>query len=157
MKTATKFHLCCPFGRTTRNEGETPVISSIGLSTEIKHRVPDFFDKVLGTSVFGASGQQVLPTDDEETARRKIEDEIRRHSNVFEWNDDGSLTVTRQLTLIRIHKETGLTTCFGNVTSAWGRSTHRGATEPPFRGDDNSITRRRNTSTENRLKRGIWT
>jgi hypothetical protein len=40
--------------------------------------------------------------------------------------------------VIRIHKETGLTTWFGNVTSAWGRSTHHGATEPPFRGDDDS-------------------
>jgi hypothetical protein len=40
--------------------------------------------------------------------------------------------------VIRIHKETGLPTWFGNVTSAWGRSTHHGATEPPFRGDDDS-------------------
>lgn len=40
--------------------------------------------------------------------------------------------------VIRIHKETGLTSWFGNVTSAWGRSTHHGATEAPFRGDDGS-------------------
>lgn len=40
--------------------------------------------------------------------------------------------------MIRIHQATGLATWFGNVTSAWGRSTHHGATEPPYRGDDNS-------------------
>lgn len=47
-----------------------------------------------GTSVFGAYGQHVLPTDDEKLARQKIEAEVRRHSNNFEWNEDGSLTVT---------------------------------------------------------------
>ncbi|KAH7124379.1 hypothetical protein EDB81DRAFT_664877, partial [Dactylonectria macrodidyma] len=41
-------------------------------------------------------------------------------------------------TLRRGTEETGLATWFGNVTSAWGRSRHHGATEPPYRGDDNS-------------------
>ncbi|KAF7557798.1 hypothetical protein G7Z17_g406 [Cylindrodendrum hubeiense] len=137
--------------------GETPINSSIQLAAEIKRQEPQFYDKLLkkgiryvyrygkenvvsttGTSVFGAYGQHVLPTDDESTARQKIEEEVRRHSNVFEWNEDGSLTVTHTTPLIRIHKETGLATWFGNVTSAWGRSTHHGATEPPYRGDDNS-------------------
>ena len=40
--------------------------------------------------------------------------------------------------MIRIHQETGLASWFGNLTSAWGRSKHHGATEYPFRGDDNS-------------------
>jgi len=47
-----------------------------------------------GTSVYGAYGQHVLPTDDEESARKKVEEEVRRHSNDFEWHNDGSLTVT---------------------------------------------------------------
>ncbi|CAH0053819.1 unnamed protein product [Clonostachys solani] len=155
--------------------GETPINSSIQLASRIKAEAPEFYEKVLkkgiryvyrygkedvvsttGTSVYGAYGQNVLPSDDEKTARAKIEEEVRRHSNVFEWNEDGSLTVTHTTpcmccmdkhrernansmdTVIRIHKETGLTTWFGNVTSAWGRSTHHGATEPPFRGDDDS-------------------
>lgn len=93
--------------------GETPINSSIALASEIKRRAPDFYDKLskrgiryvyrygkedvvstTGTSVFGAYGQQVLPTDDAETAREKIEAEVRRHSNNFEWHEDGSLTVT---------------------------------------------------------------
>lgn len=44
--------------------------------------------------MFGAYGQHVLPTDDEKTAREKIEAEVRRHSHNFEWHEDGSLTVT---------------------------------------------------------------
>ncbi|KAH6692453.1 hypothetical protein F5X68DRAFT_250655 [Plectosphaerella plurivora] len=137
--------------------GETPINSSIQLANEIKRQAPAFYEKALkkgiryvyrygkenvvsttGTSVYGAYGREVLPTDDEATARVKIEDEVRRHSNNFEWHEDGSLTVTHTTPLIRIHKETGLTSWFGNVTSAWGRSTHHGATEAPFRGDDGS-------------------
>ncbi|KAH6871419.1 hypothetical protein B0T10DRAFT_568331 [Thelonectria olida] len=140
-----------------KSGGETPINSSIQLAAEIKRQAPQFYAKVLkkgiryvyrygrenvvsttGTSVFGAYGQHVLPTDGESVARHKIEEEVERHSNVFEWNEDGSLTVTHTTPLIRIHKDTGLPTWFGNVTSAWGRSTHHGATEPPFRGDDDS-------------------
>ncbi|KAJ9133366.1 Clavaminate synthase-like protein [Pleurostoma richardsiae] len=142
---------------TPESGGETPINSSIALAAEVKRQAPEFYDKLLkkgiryvyrygaedvisttGTSVFGAYGQHVLPTDDETTTRRKIEEEVRRHSNVFEWNDDGSLTVTHTVPLIRIHNDTGLASWFGNVTSAWGRSVHHGATEPPFRGDDDS-------------------
>lgn len=155
--------------------GETPIISSIGLAAKIKQQAPDFYNKALtqgikyvyrygaeevasttGTSVFGAYGQHVLPCEDEKTARGKIEAEVRRHSNEFEWNDDGSLTVMHRtpckhyirlnsvlsaegvLLVIRIHNPTRLPTWFGNVTSAWGRSKHHGATEHPFRGDDGS-------------------
>ncbi|KAF5677465.1 taurine catabolism dioxygenase [Fusarium circinatum] len=137
--------------------GETPINSSIQLAAELKRLAPDFFNKALkkgiryvyrygkedvvsttGTSIYGAYGRTVLPTDDQTTAKAKIEDEIRRHSNNFEWNEDGSVTVTHTTPMIRIHKESGLPTCFGNVISAWGRSLHHGATEPPFRGDDNS-------------------
>lgn len=47
-----------------------------------------------GTSVRGAYGQEVTDEDDETTARSKIEAEVRRHSNRFEWHDDGSISVT---------------------------------------------------------------
>lgn len=47
-----------------------------------------------GTSIFGAYGQHILSMDDEKTIKEKIEREIRRHSNNFEWHEDGSLTVT---------------------------------------------------------------
>tara|TARA_R110002003_G_scaffold2702_3_gene24561 strand:+ start:2790 stop:3221 length:432 start_codon:yes stop_codon:yes gene_type:complete len=40
--------------------------------------------------------------------------------------------------VIRKHRPTALTTWFGNLTSAYGRSQHHGATQPPFLGDDGS-------------------
>ncbi|KAI5862032.1 Clavaminate synthase-like protein [Durotheca rogersii] len=137
--------------------GETPVISSLGLAAALKQRAPEFVEKLLqkgvkyvyrygledvksntGTSVIGAYGQHVKPGDDKETTRRKIEEEVRRHSNRFQWHEDGSLSVTHIVPIIRIHNDTGLTTWFGNLTSAWGRSTYHGATEFPYRGDDGS-------------------
>jgi hypothetical protein len=47
-----------------------------------------------GASIFAAYGQHVVQGDDEETIRRKVEAEVRRHSNKFEWHEDGSLSVT---------------------------------------------------------------
>lgn len=38
--------------------------------------------------------------------------------------------------MIRTHNATGLTTFFGNLISAYGRSKHHGALEAPYLGDD---------------------
>ncbi|KAF2995023.1 hypothetical protein E8E14_003901 [Neopestalotiopsis sp. 37M] len=137
--------------------GETPIISSVGLAASLNKHAPDFVHRLLekgvkylyrygvedvasntGTSVLGAYGQHVQPGDDAATVRSKIESEVRRHSNRFEWYEDGSLSVTHIVPIIRIHTDTGLTTWFGNLTSAWGRSKYHGATDPSYRGDDDS-------------------
>ncbi|KAF0330735.1 Clavaminate synthase-like protein [Colletotrichum asianum] len=137
--------------------GATPITSAISIAHELQRQSPKFLSDLLnkgvkyvyrytvnplvsntGTSVRGAYGQEVTDGDDEETARRKIEAEVRRHSDRFEWHDDGSLSVTHIVPTIRIHNPTESTVFFGNVTSAWGRSRHHGATRPPFRGDDGS-------------------
>ncbi|KAK1624721.1 hypothetical protein BDP81DRAFT_382519 [Colletotrichum phormii] len=139
------------------SDGATPITSAIYIAHELSRLRPDFLSTLLnkgvkyvyryttkplvsntGTSVRGAYGQEVRDEDDEATARSKIEAEVRRHSNRFEWHDDGSLSVTHIVPAVRIHDPTGATVFFGNVTSAWGRSRHHGATRPPFRGDDGS-------------------
>ncbi|KAH9894626.1 hypothetical protein F4778DRAFT_283318 [Xylariomycetidae sp. FL2044] len=137
--------------------GETPVISSLGLAAALRKEAPEFIEKLLckgvkyvyrygteeiksntGTSVFDAYGQHIKPGDDSATIREKIEAEVRRHSDRFEWHEDGSLSVTHVVPIIRKHEKTGLTTWFGNLTSAWGRSRHHGATQYPYLGDDGS-------------------
>ncbi|KAF9695677.1 hypothetical protein EKO04_006588 [Ascochyta lentis] len=137
--------------------GATPLISSIGLTHKLKTVAPDFYQKLLnkgvryvykygrqqvisttGASVLAAYGHHVTEGDDEATTRLKVEAEVKRHSNMFQWHDDGSLSVTHIVPIIRQHAPTGLPTWFGNLTSAYGRSRHHGATEPPFRGDDGS-------------------
>lgn len=47
-----------------------------------------------GARFVDAYGQHVKPDDDDETTRKKVEAEVRRHSYDFEWHDDGSLSVT---------------------------------------------------------------
>jgi hypothetical protein len=93
--------------------GATPINSSIALALALEKEAPEFFQALLtrgvkyvyrygvqevksntGTSVIGAYGQTVLASDDAYTARTKIETEVRRHSNRFEWHEDGSLSVT---------------------------------------------------------------
>lgn len=93
--------------------GATPVISSIGLAHRLQREAPEFFELLLqkgvrylyrygreqvtsttGASVFAAYGQHVQDGDDEGTIRAEIEKEVRRHSELFEWHEDGSLSVT---------------------------------------------------------------
>ncbi|OLN97938.1 Clavaminate synthase-like protein 3 [Colletotrichum chlorophyti] len=137
--------------------GATPITSVIHVAHELSRLKPKFFSELLnkgvkyvyrytpnslvsntGTSVRGAYAQKVTDEDDEGTARKKIEAEVRRHSERFEWHDDSSISVTHIVPTIRVHYPTGATVFFGNVTSAWGRSRHHGATKPPFQGDDGS-------------------
>ena len=93
--------------------GATPIGSSILIAHKLKQLAPTFYDDLkrlggkyvyrytvntlvsnTGTSVRGAYGQHVKDEDDEETFRAKVEAEVRRHSDRFEWHEDGSLSVT---------------------------------------------------------------
>lgn len=47
-----------------------------------------------GASVLDAYGRHVLPSDSPEERKRKVEADIRRHSNRFEWHENGDLTVS---------------------------------------------------------------
>ncbi|KAI7784386.1 hypothetical protein LA080_010169 [Diaporthe eres] len=137
--------------------GETPITSGLGLARALQEQAPEFVEKLrklgvkyvyrygvgtinstTGASFIDAYGQDVKPGDDAITVRRKVEGQVRRHSHDFEWHDDGSLSVTHVVPIIRKHEDYGLTTWFGALTSAWGRSRHHGATQPTHRGDDGS-------------------
>lgn len=92
--------------------GATPIANSIGLAHRLERDAPGFFARLLekgvkyvyrygreqvesntGASVFAAYGQHVEDGDSEEVIRAKIEKEVRRHSEVFEWHEDGGLSV----------------------------------------------------------------
>lgn len=103
--------------------GETPIISGLGLVKALQEQAPEFVEKLqakgvkyvyrygvekivstTGASIFDAYGQHVNPEDDEKTARKKMEQEVRRHSNNFEWHDDGSLSVTHVVPSMHFHQ-----------------------------------------------------
>lgn len=93
--------------------GATPIGSSILIAHKLQQLAPKFYADLkrlggkyvyrytvntlvsnTGTSVRGAYGQHVSDGDDAKTARKKIEIEVKRHSERFEWHEDGSLSVT---------------------------------------------------------------
>ncbi|KAL4784580.1 hypothetical protein BJX76DRAFT_367559 [Aspergillus varians] len=137
--------------------GATPITSSIYIAHQLEKLAPVFLANLrrlgarytyrytaeqrvsnTGNNIRGAYGEHVTDHDDAETFRRKVEVEVRRHSEWFEWHEDGGLSVTHVVPAIRLHHPTGAAVFFGNITSAWGRSRHHGATRSPFLGDDGS-------------------
>jgi hypothetical protein len=60
-------------------------------------------------STTGANGfvtyeQHIEAKDDEFTIRANIDTEVRRHGEKFEWYDDGSLSVTYTVPIVRKHQ-----------------------------------------------------
>ncbi|KAK3902931.1 hypothetical protein C8A05DRAFT_43755 [Staphylotrichum tortipilum] len=125
--------------------GETPINNSVILLEHLKRKHPEFVEEVskkgvkyqlthpngprdqtssAGTTVLQAYGRTVLDSDDTETARAKIEAEIRRlPTATWEWlnqsetNPLGDLRVWQVLPAIRNHPRTGQPAFFNNVVS----------------------------------------
>lgn len=93
--------------------GATPITSSIYIAHQLSRLAPKFLSDLrtrgarytyrytvntlvsnTGTSIRGAYGQLVTDDDNEDVVRQKVEAEVRRHSERFEWHEDGSLSVT---------------------------------------------------------------
>jgi hypothetical protein len=93
--------------------GATPITSSIYIAHRLEQVAPRFLVDLrrlgakytyryttetlvsnTGNSIRGAYGEHVTDDDDEKTFKRKVEAEVRRHSERFEWHEDGSLSVT---------------------------------------------------------------
>ncbi|KAF6802995.1 taurine catabolism dioxygenase [Colletotrichum sojae] len=139
--------------------GETPINNSIVLYQRLKEKHPEFIsaleekgvkyqlfypnaarDQVssAGTSVLQAYGRTVLDQDDTETARTKIETEIRRlptarwiWENQTESNPLGDLRVWQHLPAVRDHSRSGETAFFNNVVSRFLNAIDAGTLEPP--------------------------
>jgi hypothetical protein len=98
--------------------GETPINNGAEMFARLQKEVPQFVEDLarkgikyvyqyqkeanpnsnLGNSIARAyPAANLLPTDDEETKRRKIEEQVKRHSNEWKWEEDGSLSVTHRL------------------------------------------------------------
>ncbi|KAL2018684.1 hypothetical protein VTK56DRAFT_519 [Thermocarpiscus australiensis] len=139
--------------------GETPINNSVILLDWLKKRHPEFIAELerkgvkyqlfhrngprdqtssAGTTVLQAYGQYVLDSDDTETARQKIEKEIRRlPTATWEWvnrsesNELGDLRVWQVLPAIRNHPRTGQPAFFNNVVSRFLNALRTGTLLPP--------------------------
>ncbi|KAK1755437.1 Clavaminate synthase-like protein [Echria macrotheca] len=139
--------------------GETPINNSIILYEHLREQHPEFIEEVekrgikyqlfhpngprdqtasAGTTVLQAYGQHVLDSDDVETARDKIEKEIRRlptatwrWENVSEGNLLGDLRVFQVLPAVRKHPRTGQTAFFNNAVSRFLNALDNDTLLPP--------------------------
>ncbi|KAK1569713.1 uncharacterized protein LY79DRAFT_679488 [Colletotrichum navitas] len=91
-----------------------------------------------GTTVLQAYGRKVLDSDDAETARTKIENEVKRLStaqwvceNQFDSNPMGDLRVWQHLPAVRDHPRTGQTAFFNNVVSRFLNALNADTLQPP--------------------------
>ncbi|KAJ9139516.1 Clavaminate synthase-like protein [Coniochaeta hoffmannii] len=144
--------------------GETPINNSVILYKQLKERHPDFIEELekkgvkyqlfhpngprdqvasAGTTVLQAYGHRVLDTDDTETARAKIEKEIRRlptaewvWENQSEENPLGDLRVWQHLPAVRNHPRTGQPAFFNNIVSRYLNAKKAGTLHPPHLTDE---------------------
>ncbi|GAA6017756.1 hypothetical protein JCM10207_000486 [Rhodosporidiobolus poonsookiae] len=140
--------------------GETPIDSGAEVFARLQAEVPEFVEELaekgitykyqylekinpgsnLGNSIERAyPNAGVLPSDDQATARAKIESQIRLHAKEWEWQEDGSLSVTHRLSSIRRAPFSGLPVYFGNLTSMYMLAKKWDALEPPYRGTDGAF------------------
>lgn len=77
--------------------------------------------------------------DDFETKKSKAEIQIRRLTEDFEWNDDGSVTVRQHIPAVRRHPASGLPVFFNGLNGRYGSSRDNEALEPPYVGKNGGI------------------
>ncbi|GAA5900967.1 hypothetical protein JCM8208_007577 [Rhodotorula glutinis] len=140
--------------------GQTPINNGAELFARLEVEAPSFVEELatkgvryvyqylkevnpgsnLGNSIARAYPDAgVLDTDDEATARAKIEQQIKRHAREWVWHDDGSLEVVHHVEGIKRHPLTGVPVYFGNITSMFLLAQKWEALEPPFLGTDGAF------------------
>ena len=84
-------------------------------------------------------GQDILESDDLETARRKAENRARKFSDDIKWTEDNALVVTMKLPAVRRLKENNIPVLFSGLGGRYGMIKQRGAIDPPHIGKDGMI------------------
>lgn len=90
-------------------------------------------------TVLEAYGKAVLPEDDTETLRSKVEMEIKRLPTAkWRWLDNGDLEVLQFLPAVRLHESSGHLAFFNNILGRYLTCKDIGTLQPPHL-DNNGI------------------
>jgi len=138
--------------------GESPLAHSSELYDRIVEEIPEFVEeaRVKGLNspdiyrppgkegknfIFTwagplAFGRDIVPGDDMETMKKKAEIQVARLTPHFWWRDGDELEVHQHVPAFRRHPATGLPTWFSSMPGRYGTAYDRGATDPPYIGDD---------------------
>jgi alpha-ketoglutarate-dependent taurine dioxygenase len=128
--------------------GETPISSSLELFQRAKEEIPEFIDELAskgimsrvvykvekqyegGSTLKQAFGKDIQEGDDEETRKRKVEQQIARYGRgkytTWEWTDDGGIILTHKLPAIRTQPLTGLPTLFTGLAAYYKNTQNQG-------------------------------
>jgi hypothetical protein len=138
--------------------GESPFAHSTELYDRIMEEMPDFVERVAkkglnSPDIYRAPGKEgknfaftwagplafgrdIQPGDDMAVKKAKAELQVRRLTPHFWWKDDDSLEVHQHVPALRRHPATGKPVWFNSLAGRYGTAKDRGATDPPYIGDD---------------------
>lgn len=84
-------------------------------------------------------GKEILKGDSFEVKQKKAEKQIRRLTDDFSWNEDGSVTVRQHVPAFRKHPITGLPVFFNGLNGRYGTSRDNEALQPPYVGKSGGV------------------
>lgn len=138
--------------------GESPFAHSAELFDRVNAEMPEFVEKVAkrglnSPDVYRAPGKEaknfsftwagplafgrdIKDDDDMATKKAKAEKQVLRLTPHFWWKDDDSLEVHQHVPALRRHPATGKPVWFNSLAGRYGTALDRGATDPPYIGDD---------------------
>lgn len=138
--------------------GESPFAHSAELFDRVNEELPEFTKEVsekglISPDVYRAPGKEgknfiftwagplafgrdIKEGDDMATKKAKAEIQAARLTPHFWWLDDDQLEVHQHVPAIRRHPTTGRPVWFNSLAGRYGTAKDRGATDPPYIGDD---------------------
>lgn len=138
--------------------GESPFVHSTELYDRIAQEIPDFVEQVAekglnSPDIYRAPGKEaknfiftwagplafgrdIDPDDDLTTKKAKAEEQVKRLTPHFWWRDDDQLEVHQHVPAIRRAPGTKRPVWFNSLAGRYGTAFDRGATDPPYVGDD---------------------
>ncbi|KAL0935900.1 taurine catabolism dioxygenase [Colletotrichum truncatum] len=158
----SNIHFYCvkkaPKGHMTNAGGATPIANSANVFEKVQAEIPELVEQVhkrgLGMKmVFRAPGneakvnsfnwagehsfgRELRPGDDDATVKQKVETQVRKLTDDFKWQDDGSLELTQHIPGIRRLPASGRPVWFNGLVGRHGITRDIGALDPPHIGRD---------------------
>ncbi|CDK26056.1 unnamed protein product [Kuraishia capsulata CBS 1993] len=147
-----------------RGGGGSPIVHSRRLFERVNETIPEFIkelsekrlvnnqvypSKTYATAAIKGNefywegpdtfGQEILETDSIETKKAKAEKQVRRLTDDFAWQEDGSIVVRQHIPAFRENPVTHKPLFFNSFIGGYGTSKDHGALHPPHIGDNGGI------------------
>lgn len=138
--------------------GESPFAHSAELFDRMNEEMPEFVKEItekglISPDIYRAPGKEaknfiftwagplafgrdIKEGDSMETKKAKAEIQAARLTPHFWWRDDDQLEVHQHVPAVRRHPATGKPVWFNSLAGRYGTAMDRGATNPPYVGDD---------------------